>query len=307
MPYRSILAAFYSDPLAILPEKLEEVRAFLHLKAEGKDIKPEQLAAVVGSRRPDGVQMAGRVAVVPVFGVIAQRTGMLAEASGGVSAERLGATLDALAEDKQVRSIVLAFDSPGGSVYGIEELGAKIRGLRDRKKIVGLADSVAASAAYWLIAQTSEVNVTPGGQVGSIGVLSAHQDISELEAKLGVKTTVVTSAPYKAEMAPIAPLSEEARGEMQAKVQHYHGLFTKAVAKGRGVSEARVEADFGKGRMVTAQAAVDRGMADRVATLEQVLRRLDAGDLESAQTAKAVGHDAKWAAARVRALEVIGA
>lgn len=296
--YPRILTAFFSTPWAILPAKLEEIRALLLLRASGREVSAEQIAAASGSRRPDGVQMAGRVAVMPVFGVLSQRVGSMEKASGGVSAEEVGAKLDALVADRQVRAIVMAFDSPGGSVFGIQELGAKIKAASQEKKIVGLADSVAASAAYWLISQTAEVNITPGGQVGSIGVLAAHQDTSERDKAEGVKTTIITSAPYKAEGAGIEPLGEEARTEIQAKVNHYHGLFVAAVAKGRGVTEHKVESSFGQGRMVTAKEAVGRGMADHVATLDQVIARLG-GD-----TGTAGGVSAMQASARARALEV---
>lgn len=286
--YEQVWRAFLNEPLAILPEKLAEVRAFLELKLAGGEVDPEKVAAIVagrldradrlgaiqGQRRGNGVVQVGPVAVLPVFGVLGQRVDALGEASGGVGAERVGSTLDQLVQDKSVKKIVMAFDSPGGSVYGIDELGRKIREAGARKKIVGIADSVAASAAYWLLAQTSEVNVTPGGQVGSIGVIVQHVDDTKAEELKGEKSTFVTSSPFKAET--LGPLTDEARGELQKKVNHYHSMFVAAVAKGRSVTEAKVEKDFGGGRMVTAKEAVSRGMADHVATLEQLLGRLGA-------------------------------
>ncbi len=283
MKYEHILAAFLNSPWAILPEKLAEMRAFLHLKARGADIPQEEIDALVAARgnRPAGVTVAGRVAVLPVMGTICQRIGTLAQASGGVSTEDIGAALDSLVADRQVKCIVLAFDSPGGSVYGVEELARKIYSARDQKKIVGLADSVAASAAYWLLSQCAEINVTPGGQVGSIGVLAAHEDLSKQLEEQGVKTTLIHAGKYKVEGNPYESLSEEARAEIQSKVDSYYSMFVAAVARGRGTTEARVRADMGQGRMVTAKDAVKAGMADHVATLEQVMRRLGADGYES--------------------------
>ncbi len=289
--YDHVLSAFCAVPWAILPSKFEEIRAFLRAKVRG-----EQLPDYQAGPRP-GVQMAGKVAIMPIFGVISQRASMMEKASGGVSAEEVGATLDGLVADKQVRAIVLAFDSPGGSVAGVPELAKKIRDAREQKKVVGLADSMAASAAYWLMAQTAEVNVAPSGQVGSIGVIAAHTDVSKAEEMLGMKTTLVTSSPYKGELASEAPLSEEARAELQSKVNAFHGMFVADLAKGRGTTEARVESDFGKGRMMLAKEAVAAGMADRVATLSMVVARLG-GD----GAAASVG--AMLAAYRARAVVV---
>jgi signal peptide peptidase SppA len=316
--YATLIEAFHAAPWAITAEKFHEIRGFLLVKAAGKKVSKKQinaavsgrrevaLGALAGVRREGGVMMVGRVAVLSVFGTISQRVSMLGEASGGVSAERIGASLDSLVADKSVKSVVMAFDSPGGSVYGIPELAAKIRAARDQKKIVGMADSVAASAALWLICQCSEINITPGGQMGSLGVFSSHVDVSEAEKQLGVKTTLVASTPFKVESSPYAPLSEEAQGEMQTKVNAYHAMFVADVAKGRGLTTSKVESDFGQGRMLTAKEAVAKGMADHVATMEQVLRRQGADVAGSGAAAAGEGAplSARLASARARAVEV---
>lgn len=286
MKYQNIISAFYSEPLAILPAKLAEIRAFLRLKAMGGDVAPEEIAAIAGSRRSDGVQMIGRVAVLPVMGVISQRVGMMERASGGVSTEEIGQTLDSLVADKQVKTIVMAFDSPGGSVSGLPELAAKIRAARDQKKIIGLADPMAASAAYWLISQCSEIVVTPSGQVGSVGVLAAHDDMSAAMEQAGIKTTLVASAPHKTELYPENALSEEAKADMQAKVNQYHAMFVADIAAGRGIAKANVEKNFGGGRMLLAKDALAAGMVDRIMSAEQLLSKL-AGPSEGERNTRA--------------------
>jgi signal peptide peptidase SppA len=320
MRYEQILAAFYSTPLGLLPAKIEAIRRFLHTKAAGGDVDPAEIEEIVRARRDamaegplaaafrrqDGALQIGRVAVVSIFGTISQRCGMLEQASGGVSCEQIGRTLDSLAADKGVRSVVLGFDSPGGSVFGVQELGDKIRGMRDQKKTVGVADSMAASAAYWLLSQCAEINVTPGGMVGSIGVFCAHEDWSKYDEELGVKTTLVSAGDYKVEGNPFEPLNAEAKEQMQKQVDAYYSAFVAAVAKGRGVSESRVKSDFGKGRMVLAKDAVSCGMADRVATLSQVLTRLGAyedGGSGSASASSAGPRPPSLCAARLKLAE----
>lgn len=303
MKYANILATFFSQAWAILPEKYAEIRAFLRLKANGGEVSAEQIAAIAGARRTDGVQMLGRVAVLPVMGVISQRVSMMDRASGGVSTEEIGQTLDSLVADKQVSSIVMAFDSPGGSVSGLPELAAKIRAARDQKKIIGLADSMAASAAYWLISQTSEVVVTPSGQVGSIGVIAAHDDITGALEQMGVKTTLITSAPHKAELYPESQLSDEARADMQAKVDKYHAMFVADIAAGRGITSRAVEKNFGGGRMLLAKDALAAGMVDKIATGEQLLSKLASAAGAKAET-REPGLEARLRERIARAVEV---
>ena len=239
--------------------------------------------------------------MLTVFGAIAQRMSSLEESPGGCSCEDIGKYLDTAAAEPSVSLIVIVFDSPGGSVYGIDELGRKIASIRARKSIIGIADSIAASAAYWLLSQCSEVCVTGGGSVGSIGVLSAHEDLSEQQKKEGIKTSLISSGPHKTEGHPFGPLDADARAEIQSKCDHYYGMFVAAVARGRGVSEGKVKNSFGGGRMLTAPQAVAVGAADRIATLQQVLSDA-AGGSAGGKGAKAEAA-ARAEARRVRSVQ----
>jgi capsid assembly protease len=274
--YPAILRAFFGTPWAIWPPKLAEIRAFLALKAAGGEVADEEIKAIVAARRPDGQQMAGRVAVVPVMGVICHHAGGMEEASGGVSTERLGSLLDSLVSDKQCKSILMVFDSPGGAVAGVPELAEKIRSYRGVKKVYALADTMCASAAYWLASQCAEVACVPSGMVGSIGVLAAHEDLSAALEMEGVKTTLVSAGKYKGEGNPYEPLDDEARQEMQSKVDHYYGVFCADVGAGRGCTAHRVKQDMGQGRMLTPDQAKAAGMIDRIETVHSMLTRLGA-------------------------------
>lgn len=276
--YPRISTAFFETPWAIEPAKLVEIQRFLVIKFSGGEIPQAEIDTIVASRRdPGNVQRFGRVAVVNVFGAISQRASGLEEASGGVSAEKLAATVEDLADQKDVGTIVMNYDSPGGSVYGIPEAAARIRAVAAEKKVVALANPVAASGAYWLAAQAREVYVIPSGQVGSVGVLMAHEDYTKAEEMRGIKTTLIGSSEYKTEGYPTVPLTESAVQDIQAKVAEYYGMFVRDLAKGRGVSEAAVRSDFGKGRMLLAKAAVDAKMVDGIATFEQLVKRLGGG------------------------------
>lgn len=305
MKYPRVVGAFLSSPWAILPEKLSEISAILARRLAGERASEEVLAKFQAGPR-EGYYLAGRVAVVPVHGVLAQRVSSMDRMSGGISTEELGATLERLVGDKQVKSILLDIDSPGGSVFGLPELADKIRSMRDEKKIVAYANPVAASAAYWIASQCSEIYMTPSGQVGSIGVITAHEDFSKALDAAGVKVTTVTSSKYKAEFDPSVPLSEEARNELMSKVSYYHNQFTGAIAKGRGVTQARVESGFGQGRMMTADQAKEAGLVDGAMTLERVLSRMGGVSAEGETPAivAEAPHDPVRAAARLRDIEI---
>jgi ClpP class serine protease len=120
----------------------------------------------------------------------------------------------------------------------------------------------------------NELVVTPSGRVGSIGILAVYPDTSGLEGKDGVTHRIFSAGKYKAEANPYQPLGDEAAQYMQLEVNRYYSMFTAAVARHREVTQRTVENGFGEGRMVGAQAAVNLGMADRVATLDETIARL---------------------------------
>src|SRR5262249_19367932 len=150
-------------------------------------------------------------------------------------------------------AIVMSFDSPGGSVFGVLELASVIRKVSEQKTMVAVVNSQAADAAYVLAASTGTVIITPGGSVGDLGVIAAHVDASKAQENAGVKTTLITSSKYKAEGHPYGPLGEEAYQYVQEMVNAYGDLLTKAIADGLGVTPAKVARDFGQGRMLLAE------------------------------------------------------
>jgi len=264
--YPSLLHRAVSTPWAIEEQKLHEIVGFLSAKASGT--APD---AVFDDRaeEPAPVQR-GTTRVIPVMGTLSLRAGSLARSSGVVSAETLGREIDQAAADRSVETILLHIDSPGGAVSGIEELAAKVRAATNEKRVVAFANATAASAAYWIASQADEIVVTPSGRVGSIGVIAIHQDVSAALQKKGVAVTVIKAGAHKGEGHPFGPLSDEDQAAFQARVDHGYASFVDAVARGRDVSPAAVRSGFGQGRIVLAHEAVQLGMADRVATFDEL-------------------------------------
>ncbi len=220
----------------------------------------------------------GAVAVIPVHGVIAPRASWVTQVFGGVPLDRLRDSLRSVGAMPGVTTIVLAIDSPGGSVYAVEETAQVIREVAAKgTRVIAVADGLAASAAYWLGSAADEFVVTPSGEVGSIGVYTMHFDWSGAMADAGVKVTVVRAGEHKAEGHRYEPLGDDTRAHIQSLIDDYYRMFVRSVAKGRGTSGAAVLDRFGQGRTFTAHRAVERGMADRVATLDSVIAEAQKG------------------------------
>jgi len=276
--YERIIAAINGTIWAIAPEKMDAMLAVLDMRCHGIRADAETIAAVTeAARRDRASRQQKQEAILPVLGTITQRADMITEASGFASADAIGKEFDRLMADASVSAVVLDIDSPGGSVFGIEELGDKIFSARGGKPIVAVANSYAASAAYWVATAADELVVAPGGQAGSVGVMAVHVDASGLNEQVGLRPTYVHYGKNKVEYSEDFPLSEDARDELQRTVDAYGKRFDAAVARNRGTTAAEVRDNFGQGRVYLAKEAVSRGMADRVDTLEATIGRLQAG------------------------------
>lgn len=308
MNHSLIVAEFLSTPWALMPDRLTAIAQVVARWSANIPASPEVLASVradaqaVEARRADTTQRAGggAVAVLPFYGVCVQRTSAVDDVSGSglMSMQRFSAGFRAALADDSVGAIVIDMDSPGGSVFGVQELGNEIFNARGQKRVVTVANSLAASAAYWIGSQASEFYITPGGEAGSIGVFAAHSDYSQALQKEGVNTTLVSAGKYKVEGNPYGPLSDEARAHMQGRIDTYYGAFTRAVARGRNVDVATVRDSMGQGRVFGAQDAKAANMVDGLMTLDDVIR----------QTARAVGGKGKSrAAAMAREISILNA
>lgn len=272
MRYERIVRAIMTTPWAILPAKAEAICELIAIKAAGGDVSDDQVRLLLAAARPTA-SAGGAIAVLPIMGTIVHRAGMLAEYSGGTSTERVTQALRQAIADPSIGAVVLDVDSPGGSVNGVPELAAEIRSARERKPIVAVANALAASAGYWLASQASEVLVTPSGEVGSIGVIAVHEDVTAALERQGVKLSIIRAGAHKGEGNPYEPLTDEARAAIQADVDRYYAMFLDDVAAGRGVSVSDARDGFGEGRVVGAREAVRLGMADRVGTFDDAVQR----------------------------------
>jgi len=276
----------------IEPRKAAQLMAVVEMRMKAgpgafDDSAPESVDPVrIEAAHPQGTQAGGKmVRIISLHGTILPRAGMMDALSGAVSMVGFQKVFREAADDPNTSAIILDIDSPGGQVDLVPETVALIRSRkRADRPIIAVANTLAASAAYWLAIAADELVVTPSGSVGSIGVYMMHQDISERLVMEGIAPTFIYEGPRKVEGNPYEPLDAEARNALQAEVRMFYDMFTRDVAKGRGVPLSVVQADpesadrhFGGGRCYPAREAVRLGMADRVATLDDTITRAARG------------------------------
>lgn len=279
MKYSRASTLFFNAPLALLPSKIDELRAFWEAKLAGAALdfedRQQPFAAIQQQAAGGGV-----IAVIPLHGVMAQRMNMMSAMSGGTSTQVFAQALREQVNNPQVKAVIIDVDSPGGSVYGVQELADAIWSMKGAKPIVAVVNSLAASAAYWAISQCDEIVATVGADLGHIGVASLLVDRSGEAEQAGVKVLQVTAGKYKHEQAigsDLTPWTDEQVAHAQQRVDEAYGMFVNSVARGRGVRAAEVRDGFGQGRVVGAAEGVRLGLADRIATLDETIARFANG------------------------------
>ena len=226
-----------------------------------------------------GVDLVGKVAVIPVSGILVH--GGYGSSWGETAYGSIRTALSAALADDSVSGIALHIDSPGGEVAGCADLADAIAAARGTKPMHAIVDEMACSAAYWLASACDRITVPRTGVVGSIGVIAFHADITRALDGAGVTVTTITYGSRKAELAPTSKLTRPARDRAQADVDAMGELFVSAVARNRRI-RAQAVRDTQAGTFL-GRDAVRAGLADAVGSAEDAFVALMDAAAESRQ------------------------
>ena len=268
-------------PWAIEPAKLHEIQAIyaMHTRSESVHIAAVEARlgrSLANDQAPAPYTVIDGVAVLAVDGVMAKKMNMFSQISGGVSTQIATRNLQQAAADPAVHSIIQVYDTPGGTVDGTAAFASAIRQVGAQKPVIALADGLMASAGVWAGSAASRIYINDATtQVGSIGVVSQHVDLSGRDAQAGIKRTEIFAGKYKRIASDTGPLTEPGRQTMQNSVDYTYSLFVQAVATYKGVSVEKVLADMADGRMFQGEQAIAAGLVDGIATLDQLIVQLN--------------------------------
>lgn len=277
------------SPWAILPDQLCEIQAIYAAHLRGDKVDFDAIEARLGrplaSEQQDYKIRQGGVAVLALDGVMAPKANLFMRVSGGISTQLATQQLESATVDPRVTAIVMALDTPGGSVFGTPEFGASVLELAKIKPIVTVSEATLASAGYWAGSASNAVYISgPTVQVGSIGVVASHS--YDPQAQSG--TTEITAGKYKRIASSTGPLSKEGKAYMQGQVDHLYSVFVDAVASNRGATTEQVLEHMADGRVFIGQQAIDCGLVDGYATVDSMVEQLATNPAKFAKRRKAV-------------------
>src|SRR5271163_2734903 len=171
--------------------------------------------------------------------------------------------LDQLARSTTARAVIVHVDSPGGTTAGSEQLFDSLSALREKKPLVVVVDSMAASGGYIAALAADHIVAQQTSLVGSIGVLFQYPNFADLLDKIGVKVESVKSTPLKAAPDGFEPTSPEATAALNAIIQDSYGWFKGLVQERRHLTDDQLKVVV-DGRVFTGHQGLDLKLIDEL-------------------------------------------
>lgn len=223
------------------------------------------------------------VATVDVRGELTKYGSSLSDAPAMSAIRKM---MRAMRKDDEVKGAMFMVDSPGGTVYGLDDLATELESLSKVKPTLAFIQDVGASAAYYFAAQANSVWANNAAVVGSIGTYAVVYDTSAAAAMEGVKVHVLSTAPLKGAGVDGAPVTPVQLAEWQKEVDAFGNMFVNAVASGRRMTVDKAR-ELATGEVWMAAKARDLGLVDKVGDEEDAYAALLAAMGKAGQKARA--------------------
>ena len=183
------------------------------------------------------------------------------------------ARIDDMIYDDYNKGLMLSVDTPGGSVYTIDELYLKIKEYQNKtnRPVYAYMESMAASGGYYISAPADKIFANRNCWTGSIGVtVGTVYDISGFLEDLGIATVTITAGDNKAMGSSVEPLTEEQREIYQGLVDEAYDQFVNVVSEGRNMNLNKV-IGLADGRIYTAKQAKANGLIDEIGSRDEAV------------------------------------
>lgn len=235
----------------------------MDLAAHIRETTPPPRAAAEKLPGPVGQQ----IAVVKLTGPMMKGRSSL----GGTSTIDARREIRAAAADPDVAGILLAIESPGGTVAGTDDLAREVQAAAKAKPVWAHIDDLGASAAYWVASQTSRITAnSPTAQIGSIGTFTVIYDSSAAAQQEGVKALLFATGSLKGLGTPGSQVTDEQISHVQGLIDSVQSVFDAAVMQGRKLSASQL-AGVRHGGTMTAPSALNARLIDAIQPLGTTL------------------------------------
>lgn len=188
-----------------------------------------------------------------------------------INYEKFVPLIISLADNEHIKGMVLRVNSPGGSVFGSEQIGDALDYFQAKGKPLAVSmGDYAASGGYWISCGANKIFADPLTITGSIGIFGLVPNVEGLMNKLGLNAELVSTNPKALFPTIVKAMDAQQLQAMQVMVEEGYDSFVKRVAKGRNLSEETVRR-IGEGRVWDAQKALKIGLVDALGNMQDAI------------------------------------
>ena len=259
------------DGLLYTDEVKGEIKKLLKIDADDH-INQLSLSDMVNVK---GKKESGeKIAVYYAYGdIIDSEVASLTQQEHSIVGPTVCKDLEKLAEDDDVKAVVLRVNSPGGSAYASEQIWHAITKLKAKKPVVVSMGGYAASGGYYISCAANYIYSEPTTITGSIGIFGMFPDVSGLLTdKLGVKFDEIKTNKHAAFGTIARPFNEEEMALLDQYIGRGYELFRKRVADGRKLSVESVE-EIAQGRVWLGNDALGIKLVDAIGSLDDAVKK----------------------------------
>lgn len=270
---KMLLAEKMVDGVKYADEMKAEVKKLLKLDA---DEKISQLSiADMATVKEEDTDGDDKIAVYYAYGDIVDTpaAGSLFSNSHAIVGNDVCKDLEELANDDDVKAVVIRINSGGGSAYASEQMWHQIDLLKKKKPVVISMGGMAASGGYYMSCNANYIFAEPTTLTGSIGIFGVIPNFSDLATnKLGLKFDEVKTNRNALFGSQARMMNEEEVTFLQGAITRGYHLFRQRVADGRKMSVDQVE-QIAQGHVFTGEDALKIKLVDELGGLDKAVAK----------------------------------
>ena len=259
------------DGLLYHDQLKDEVKKLMKL-GKDDDISTIGLAGIMNV--PGGKEEGDEIAVYYAYGdIVDGASGAFSQSESVIDGTKVSKDLENLADDDDVKAVVIRINSGGGSAYASEQMWRAIQLVKAKKPVVVSMGGMAASGGYYMSCSANWIVAEPTTLTGSIGIFGMFPDMSGLiTQKLGVKFDEVKTNKNSAFGTMARPFSEEEMAYLSSYISRGYSLFRQRVADGRHMSVDAVE-KVAQGHVWVGQDALKIKLVDQLGGLDDAVAK----------------------------------
>jgi protease IV len=266
-------AAGLVDELRYEDEAFGELKTSLH-QGELKKISEHQYASVPDSAVP-GTGGTDRIAFVVAEGTITRGEPGGSDNGTGLESESFDKLLNKVANDKNIKGVIVRINSPGGEVTASDDMWRAMNMLHAKKPVVISMSDDAASGGYYMAMSGDTLVAYPGTITGSIGVVFGKPNLHGLYDKLGVTKDYISRGRFALIESDYTSLSEPERQKLREGIDSDYEDFVGRVAAARK-KPASVIQPLAQGRVWLGDQAKSNGLVDELGGLDRAIELVKA-------------------------------